>query len=187
MKQPWLACLMFVLPTVLLPPAASAAKSDSCAHCHGTDGNSSSSAYPSLAGQTREYLYKQIKAFKEGERKNSMMSPAAAVLSEQEMQELADFYNAQTLGRSSAKTDPAVVAEGRKIAEQRQCAACHQAGMRGLDFFPRLSRQKYPYLVKQIKDFRDGARTNDGGVMLPALKDLTDKQVEALAQYLTGL
>ena len=185
MKRTRLVCLLAML--VVLPHAAFAAKSDSCAHCHGTDGNSSSSAYPSLAGQTKAYLFKQIKAFKEGERKNSMMSPAAAVLAEQEMTELAEFYNSQTLVKSSAKTDPAIVAEGRKLAEERACASCHQAGMRGLEAFPRLSRQKYPYLVKQIKDFRDGARTNDGGVMLPMVKDLTDKQVEALAQYLTSL
>jgi len=116
-----------------------------------------------------------------------MMSPAAVVLSEQEMMDLADYFNSQTLVRSSAKSDPAIVAEGKKLAEQRQCASCHQPGMRGLDAFPRLSRQTYPYLVKQIKDFRDGARTNDGGVMLPNVKDLTDQQVEALAQYLTSL
>jgi cytochrome c553 len=188
MNPKLLACAFaLMLPAPALVPAAFAAKSDSCAHCHGTDGNSSSSAYPSLAGQTKAYLFKQIKAFKEGERKNSMMSPAAAVLSEQEMTELAEFYNSQSLIKSSAKTDPAIVAEGKKLAEEKQCASCHQAGMRGLDAFPRLSRQKYPYLVKQIKDFRDGNRTNDGGVMLPMVKDLTDQQVEALAQYLTSL
>ena len=179
--------LLVLLPSLCLSMAAIAAKSDSCAHCHGTDGNSTSSAYPSLAGQTRAYLYKQIKAFKEGERKNAMMSPSVGVLSEQDMQELADYFSSQTLIRSTSKTDPAIVAEGKKIAEQAQCAACHQAGYRGLNEFPRLSRQKYPYLVKQLKDFRDGGRTNDNGVMLPTLKNLSDTQVEALAQYLTSL
>jgi cytochrome c553 len=164
-----------------------AAKSDSCAHCHGTDGNSTSSAYPSLAGQTRAYLYKQIKAFKDGERKNAMMSPSVGVLSEQDMQDLAEYFSSQTLTRSSSKTDPAIVAQGRKIADASQCAACHQPGYKGLDAFPRLSRQKYPYLVKQLKDFRDGVRTNDGGVMLPTVKNMTDAQIEAVAQYLTSL
>jgi hypothetical protein len=41
-----------------------------------TDGNSTSSAYPSLAGQTSDYLHRQMKDFKEGRRKNSMMSPS---------------------------------------------------------------------------------------------------------------
>lgn len=164
---------------------AIAAKSDSCAHCHGTDGNSAASAYPSLAGQTREYLYRQIKAFKEGQRKNAMMSPAAAVLSDQDMQELADFYAGQTLVRSTANTDPAIVEKGKKIAAEAQCAACHQPKFKGLNEFPRLSRQKYPYLVKQLKDYRDGTRVSD--IMGPTVQNMTDEQIIALAQYLTSL
>jgi cytochrome c553 len=165
--------------------SAIAAKSDSCAHCHGTDGNSTSSAYPSLAGQPREYLYRQIRAFKEGTRKNSMMSAAIVVLSDQDAQDLAEYFSGQTLARSTAKTDPAVIEQGKKIAAEMQCVACHQPNFRGLNEFPRLSRQKYPYLVKQLKDFRDGVRSND--VMGPTAKNLTDEQIDALAQYLTTL
>lgn len=168
----------------LAGPAA-AAKSDSCAHCHGTDGNSSSSAFPSLAGQPREYLYKQIKAFKEGLRKDSMMSPAAVVLSEQDVQELAEYYAGQSIARSSYQTDAAIVAAGKQLAETMQCAACHQPGFKGLAEFPRLARQKYPYLVKQLRDYRDGKRISE--IMAPTVKDLSDEQIKALAQYLTGL
>jgi cytochrome c553 len=99
-----------ILPAFLFTETAGAAKSDSCAHCHGTDGNSTSSAYPSLAAQTREYLYRQIKAFKEGQRKNSMMSTAVVVLSDQDMQDLAEYFSWQTLVRSSAKTDEQIEA-----------------------------------------------------------------------------
>jgi cytochrome c553 len=174
-----------VLPAFLLMHTAGAAKSDSCAHCHGTDGNSTSSAYPSLAGQTREYLYRQIRAFKDGLRKNSMMSPAAVVLSDQDMQDLAEYFSGQTLVRSTAKTDPASIEQGKKIAFDAQCVACHQPNFKGLNEFPRVSRQKYPYIVKQLKDFRDGTRASD--VMGPTVKNLTDQQIEALAQYLTSL
>jgi cytochrome c553 len=173
-----LLCLMPAGPSV-------AAKSDSCAHCHGTDGNSSSSAFPSLAGQPTEYLYKQIKAFKEGLRKDSMMSPAAVVLSEQDMLELAEFYASQSIARSSYQTDAAIVAEGKRLAETMQCVACHQPGFKGQAEFPRLARQKYPYLVKQLKDYRDGKRVSE--IMAPTVKDLSDEQIKALAQYLTGL
>lgn len=164
---------------------AFAAKSDSCAHCHGTDGNSSSSAFPSLAGQPREYIYLQIKAFKEGQRKDSMMSPAAVVLSEQDMQELAEFYANQSISRSSYQADAAIVAQGKKLAETMQCAVCHQPGFKGQAEFPRLARQKYSYLVKQLKDYRDGKRASE--IMGPTVKDLSDEQIKALAQYLTSL
>jgi cytochrome c553 len=184
MKGTLLAC---ALALALFTPAGSAiaAKSDSCAHCHGTDGNSTSSAYPSLAGQPREYLYRQIKAFKEGSRKNSMMSPAVVVLSDQDAQDLAEYFSGQTLVRSTAKTDPATIEQGKKIAVEAQCVACHQPSFKGLNEFPRLSRQKYPYLVKQLKDFRDGTRINE--VMGPTAGNLTDEQIDALAQYLTNL
>ena len=184
MKSILFACALALAP-VAQSGSAVAAKSDSCAHCHGTDGNSTSSAYPSLAGQTREYLYRQIKAFKEGSRKNSMMSPAVVVLSDQDMQELAEYFSGQTLVRSTAKTDPATIEQGKKIAAETQCVACHQPNFKGLNEFPRVSRQKYPYLVKQLKDFRDGARASD--VMGPPVKNLTDEQIDALAQYLTSL
>ena len=186
MKLKLLACAAaLILPAFLFIETAGAAKSDSCAHCHGTDGNSTSSAYPSLAGQTREYLYRQIKAFKEGLRKNSMMSPAVVVLSDQDMQDLADYFSEQTLARSTAKTDPAIVEKGRKIASEAQCVACHQPNFKGLNEFPRVSRQKYPYIVKQLKDYREGTRASD--IMAPAAKNLSDEQIEALAQYLTSL
>lgn len=166
---------------------AYSAKSDFCAHCHGTDGNSSSSAYPSLAGQTKEYLFRQMKDFKEGLRTDPQMTPSIAVLTEQDMQELAEYFSSQTLTRGSFKPDPAQAAAGKKLAEERLCASCHQASYKGLNEFPRLTRQKFSYLVKQMKDFRDGKRTNDKGAMAPSMKDLSDEQIQSLAHYLTSL
>ena len=179
--------LTLILTWLTVMNVATAAKSDSCAHCHGTDGNSTSSAYPSLAGQTRDYLYRQMKDFKEGRRKNSMMSPSIVVLSDEDMQELAEYFSAQALVRSTFNADPSKVEQGKKIAQEAQCTACHQAGFKGLNEFPRLSRQKYPYILKQLKDYRDGSRTNDNGLMAPAAKNLSDEQIEALAHYLASL
>lgn len=185
--------LAFFAVALLLPVSAladamrGAQLSASCAHCHGTDGNSSASAYPNLAGQTKEYIYRQIKDFKEGRRSNSQMSPMVGILSDQDMHDLAEFYNAQAPARKRANTDAALSEKGRALAEQLQCASCHQPGYKGLQDFPRLARQKQPYLVKQMKDFREGTRTNDNGVMAPTAKALTDEQIEALAHYLSGL
>lgn len=167
--------------------AATAAKSDSCAHCHGTDGNSSSGLYPSLAGQTKEYLYRQIMAFKEGKRKNAMMSPSVGILSEQDARDLAEYFSSQTMLRGSFKPDPALIAQGKKVAEETQCAACHQVGFKGLNEIPRIARQKHTYVIKQLKDYRDGARVNDDGLMAATVKTLTDEQIEALGHYLSSL
>ena len=183
---------LFVFALTILPSltglnAVTAARSDSCAHCHGTDGNSTSSAYPSLAGQTRDYLYRQMKDFKEGRRKNAMMSPSIGVLSDQDMHDLAEYFSAQSIVRSKFDADPAKVEQGRKIAQEAQCVACHQAGFKGLNEFPRLSRQKYFYMVKQLKDYRDGLRTNDNGLHAPVAKNLSDEQIAELAHYLASI
>ena len=94
--------LAVLLPSVALADAMKGAQlSASCAHCHGTDGNSSSGQYPNLAGQTAEYIYLQIKAFKEGTRTDPMMSPMVGILTDQDMRDLADFYSSQSSTRGS--------------------------------------------------------------------------------------
>lgn len=182
-----LCSLALAALSLAISPAALAAKSASCAHCHGTDGNSSSPIYPNLAGQTKEYLYKQIMAFKTGARVNAMMSSSVGILTEDDAKELAEYYAFQTMARDRFQTDPALVAQGKKVADEAQCVACHQKGFKGLAEFPRVARQKYPYIIKQLKEYRDGVRTSDEGVMAATVKNLTDEQIDALAHYLTGL
>lgn len=75
--------------------AAGKSKAASCGACHGPDGNSTNPLWPKLAGQHAAYLVKQLEAFKSGERKDPLMSPMAAGLSEQDMKDLAAYYAAQ--------------------------------------------------------------------------------------------
>ena len=67
---------------------AGQAKAGTCAACHGADGNSADKQYPKLAGQHERVIWKQLKAFKSGERENPIMQPLAAALSEQDMRDL---------------------------------------------------------------------------------------------------
>jgi cytochrome c553 len=188
MKLLTFAIIIAVLPVAALADAMKGAQlSASCAHCHGTDGNSSSAQYPVLAGQTPEYLYRQLNDFKEGRRKDPMMSPMVGILSDEDMRNLADFYWSQSTSRNNFKTDPALVAQGKKIVEEAKCNACHPPSFKGAKEVPRVSRQKYAYVVKQLKDYRDNVRTNDNGQMAPSVNGMSDEQIEALAQYLASL
>ena len=66
------------------------------------------------------------------------------------------------------------------------CAACHGAeGISGNDIWPNLAGQKYGYLVKQIKAFRDGDRIDP--MMAPMVSGLTDEDIDNLAAYFSGL
>ena len=77
-------------------PEAGKAKSAVCAACHGADGNSVNPEWPSLAGQHANYSVIQLQAFKEGKRNNALMNAQAAVLSDQDMEDLSAYYASQT-------------------------------------------------------------------------------------------
>ncbi|MCV6604984.1 MAG: cytochrome c4, partial [Porticoccaceae bacterium] len=55
--------------------------------------------------------------------------------------------------------------------------------------YPKLGGQFADYLVKQLKAFRSNARTNDGDsrIMRDVAANMSDKEIEAVANYLSGL
>ncbi len=89
---------------ILEPNVANAARADAsagkekakvvCAPCHGLAGISLVRAYPNLAGQKKQYLIDQLKAFRSGERKSpKMMNPLAAQLSDADIKNLAAYFS----------------------------------------------------------------------------------------------
>jgi len=73
--------------------AAGKAKAAVCAACHGANGISANPLWPNLAGQKDQYMIKQIKAFKDGTRKDPLMTPQAAALSDQDIENLAAYFS----------------------------------------------------------------------------------------------
>ena len=74
---------------------AGAKKAAVCAACHGPGGNSVNPEWPKLAGQSAKYTLDQLQKFKAGVRRNALMQPQAANLSEQDMKDLAAYFAAQ--------------------------------------------------------------------------------------------
>lgn len=71
---------------------AGKAKSAVCAACHGPAGVSMIPTYPNLAGQKEAYLAKQLKDFRDGVRKDPVMSGMAAPLSDDDIANLAAYF-----------------------------------------------------------------------------------------------
>jgi len=91
-----LVSLLFASSSVLAGDiAAGKAKSVVCSACHGATGISVNPMWPNLAGQKEQYLAKQIKAFRDGTRKDPSMAPMVAALSDQDIDNLAAFYASQ--------------------------------------------------------------------------------------------
>jgi len=89
-----LTALMFLSSSVTAGDAAvGKAKSVVCASCHGAAGVSINPLWPNLAGQQEAYLAKQIKDFRDGVRKDPLMSPLAAGLSDDDIANLAAYFS----------------------------------------------------------------------------------------------
>lgn len=70
------------------PPAAA----NACIGCHGPAGVSASPLWPNLAGQKEGYLLKQLNDFRNGQRKDPLMSPISLSLSDQDISDLAKYF-----------------------------------------------------------------------------------------------
>ncbi|MBK1681197.1 c-type cytochrome [Rhodocyclus tenuis] len=166
-----------------------------CIACHGADGNSPTPAYPILAGQGADYITKQLGNFKTMVRNNPIMFGMSATLTDEDMKSLGVYFNRQE-HKANASTDPALVAEGRKLWQRGDfakgvpaCSGCHGPAGAGLPAqFPRLAGQYAEYTELQLKTFRSGERANDPEKMMRTIAaKLSDDQIKAVADYVAGL
>ena len=171
-----------------------------CAACHAADGNSQIAANPRLAGQIPEYLYKQLADFKaaagkKAERDSPVMSAMVANLSPEDMRNVAAYYAGQA-AKSGAAKNKDLVALGQRIYRGgiasegiAACASCHGPNGGGMPAqYPRLSGQHAEYVEAQLKAFRSGARANDFAASMRGVAGrLSDREIEAVADYIAGL
>ena len=177
-------------------PAAGRAKAGTCLACHGPDGNSVNPLWPKLAGQHPGYTKKQLVEFQAGEkRRDTMMAPMIANLSEQDMEDLSAFYAIQPRTGGFASEERVELGEriyrgGNLETGVAACIGCH--GPRGLGDplagFPSLAGQHAAYVVLQLEAFRSGERSNDiNEMMQDVARWMTRDEMLAVAEYIAGL
>jgi cytochrome c553 len=164
-----------------------------CAACHAADGNSSIAANPKLAQQHPEYLMKQLGEFKSGKRANAIMSGFSAMLSEDDMRNIAFWLHSKPAKPGFAKEKDLVTLGERiyrgGIADRQvpACAGCHSPNGAGIPAqYPRLSGQHADYTQTQLTAFRDGVRKNSEQMTQVAAK-LNDREIKAVSDYIAGL
>jgi cytochrome c553 len=176
-------------------PVAGKEKSGLCQTCHGKDGMSVSLKCPNLAGQYQEYIIKQLRDIRKHARNDPTMSPmAATIANEKDMADIAAFFASQKKMQGAPTSNEAgrkLFLEGNAERGVTACISCHGEEGKGMDngpmFFPVIGGQKKRYLVKQLKDLRHGRRQNDpAGMMQEVAKYLSDEEIEAVAEYLSG-
>lgn len=194
-----------VIPiTIVGDIAAGKIKSEDnrCQECHGIDGNGQGPAvggagkFAKLAGQYPDYITKQIRDFRSGERKHDFMLIMAKSIDETDSADIAAYFASQIKMHGDGKGDNALgknlFNNGDAARNILPCTSCHGADGRGLDIpqqtIPVIGGQEWQYLEKQLQDWRSGERHNSaGGVMNTFAKTLTDAEVKALTDYISGL
>lgn len=163
-----------------------------CSSCHGTEGKSVSPTFPRLAGQQKDYLVVQLKAFRDHTRADphahTYMWVMAAALSDATIDGLADYYSSQTPVAGQPDSSPDVAA-GKKIYEEGisetgvpACNGCHGDAAQGGGTFPRLAGQHRPYIEGQLAAFSSNSRANE--IMHENSKNLTPETERQLAAFL---
>ena len=170
----------------------------SCAVCHGLEGQSEADDFPRLAGQHEQYLLKQLHNYREGIRTDPVMNAALLQgISDQGLADLAAWYAAQTPVEGVARGSDDQIRLGERIyyggiksIGVAACIACHGPTGHGnpLANFPVISGQYAKYLIKTLKQFRARVRTNDPHeAMRYLMRRITDEEIEAVSHYLEGL
>ncbi len=176
-------------------PELGKAKSAACSGCHGADGNSFAPSFPKLAGQGETYIIKQLKEYKSGKRQNATMYAMAAMLSDDDISDIAAFYSNQSGSMGAADKEQVELGQliyraGNASSGVAACAACH--GPRGSGNpqakFPKLSGQHAEYTVDQLHKFKKSERANDANQMMRGVASkMSDAEIKAVAQYIQGL
>ena len=181
-------------------------KAESCASCHGDNGNSMVATFPKLAQQHSSYLERQLRAFKDGSRNDPMMSPMALSLTDEDMADISAYYAAQKISENAMpvlaaddedekpignKDIQTLIAKGSDLhrngdlkSEVSACIACHGPFGEGNKpaSFPALKSQHADYLIKTLTDFKSGSRSNNPeNIMHMIAKKMTDEEIKAVS------
>ena len=179
-----------------------AGKVEYCTDCHGPSGQGYHGylTMPRLAGQTPEYIDKQLRNFADRSRERNLFINMARVhgLSSDLRGALAAHFRGldpRPIGggpRNLQGTGKRIYDEGIPEANIPACAACHGPDAKGQEEIPRLAGQLYAYTVKELTNWsteraQGAAKDDTSAVMNPIAHALSPAQVSAVAAYLSDL
>ena len=186
--------------------AAGESKVAVCAGCHGSDGNSMVPSFPKLAGLGEKYMTAQLRMIKSGERVIVEMTGILDASTDQDLQDMAAYYDSKAMAISGAQditlvgiSDPDealdfgenVYRGGNMKTGVAACTGCHSPSGKGNNpaGYPALGGQYASYIEKQLLAYRRGERASGGNakIMQGVAANLSDKEIKAVANYISGL
>jgi len=171
-------------------------KSALCKGCHGNTGVSMDPLIPKLAGQYGKYIAKQVRNYQASIRTHQIMGAIAASVTDEDLADISAYFGAQSMMKgdtpSSNQVGENLFKNGDMTRMLVPCNNCHGATGKGQNprnsVFPVIGGQHKEYLLGQLTNFKKGTRNNSpGGVMNIMVQHLSDAEIDALADYVSGL
>jgi cytochrome c553 len=178
--------------------AAGEKKAAMCIGCHGIKGYQASfpeiHKVPMISGQGAKFIVSALTAYKKGERKHPTMRSIAVSLSDQDMADLAAFYEQHGGPAAAAPPDgaPAAPPEVNALLTKGACASCHGTNFtKPIDpSYPKIAGQHADYLFVALKAYKTegNAQVGRGNAIMGAqVKQFTNADLKAVAAYLASL
>jgi len=167
--------------------AAQGDKRQTCAACHGPDGNSLIPGTPSIAGQPRIFLENYLVMTREGIRGTEVMQALLKGVPDKEIIALSVHFSKLKAKSPEGKTDQALFGKGRDIAAKNRCASCHDKTYHGREQMPRLAGQREEFLAEVMLQYRQNRRAGGDTMMAAALYGIAEADFKALAHYFSRL
>ena len=179
-------------------PQAGEKKAAMCIGCHGIPGYQASFPeiykVPMIAGQNAKYLATSLAGYKKGDRKHPTMRAVATSLSDQDMADLAAYY--EQLGKSGEAADPkAALAPSAEVADllkRGNCASCHGDNFsKPIDAaYPKLAGKHADYLYASLRGYQTDKNPQVGrnnAIMMGMARPFTHAEVKVIANYMASL
>jgi cytochrome c553 len=169
------------------PEAGRNKAEEACAPCHGKNGLSEQPTVPSLAGQKNDYVVLALYQFRAGHRPSEIMVPQAQPLTDNDLGNLAAYYSRLKPWAPGRQASAAAAGAGPGLTLDDHCIQCHGPQLAGQDSIPRIAGQKLDYLTAQLRAFHAGNRGDVDGNMTSIAEQLSDANIDILADYVSGL
>jgi cytochrome c553 len=172
---------------------------EGCGECHGLDGVAPNGHFPNLAGQNANYIRKQMEDFSSGTRSNDhgQMGTSAEEATGAKLDQIESYFaglppptpmREPDLSPAAASRAKTLMERGDRALKIPSCDNCHGVRRKHWLDSPWLEAQQPTYLVKELEDFRSGARSNDSQSGMRRMAQLlSQSDIDALGAYLASL
>jgi len=155
-----------------------------CLACHGEHGTSTTPEVPSLGRQMAAFMEIQLYLYRERMNRSDIMNQAMTGVRNEDLRVLAELLSRLPPPPAANETvDAARMERGLALARRHRCNVCHNADLSGQANVPRIAGQREDYLLKVLREYKNGTRPGYDASMAEALQPVKEEDIPDLAYF----